>query len=68
VSEEEKKELWHRLTKEYLTTEQKLELIKEINIQKYDQEFKHWLDSIDPDLHPDIPELLDILKKINNFR
>jgi len=37
--DDDKKEMWHRLTKEYLTTAQKLDIIREYNIHLSDTEF-----------------------------
>ena len=52
-----KEEVWDALTKEYLATEQKLDLIRDINADMYDRDFKEFLDNLDPEAHPEEPGL-----------
>ena len=42
----DQEKFWHDLTKEYLTTEQKLEFIREYNALKFEEEFAERLEQL----------------------
>lgn len=44
---EDNEEMWETLQKTFLTTEEKLQIIKEYNLYRYDEEFRKILEEAD---------------------